>query len=59
MFEAKSAREGGAIRRSLRDIERMVGRDVFLREVERHGFEAIEDRGQVVVCNAAPTRRFP
>lgn len=59
VFEAKAAREGGIVRRSLRDIERTVGREVFLREVERRGFQALENCGQVVIfCNAAPIRRF-
>jgi hypothetical protein len=35
VFDAKAARDGGVVRRSLRDIERIVGRDRFRREIER------------------------
>jgi hypothetical protein len=55
LFAAKAALDGGVVRRKLRDIDRMVGRDRFLAEVERRGFSAIENAGQVVVfCNAEP-----
>ncbi|WP_353647093.1 hypothetical protein [Loktanella sp. 5RATIMAR09] len=29
LFSAQSARDGGVVRRKVRDMERMVGRDVF------------------------------
>ncbi len=31
VFSAKSAREGGVVRRKIRDIERYVGLDAFLK----------------------------
>ena len=47
------------MRRSLRDVERTVGRAVFAAEVERRGYQAVENCGQIVIfCNAAPIRRF-
>jgi hypothetical protein len=59
VFEAKSAREGGVVRRSLRDIDRTIGRSAFLSKIERRGFQAIENCGQVVIfCNSAPVRRL-
>ncbi|MCV6593624.1 MAG: N-(5'-phosphoribosyl)anthranilate isomerase [Silicimonas sp.] len=59
IFEAKAARTGGVVRRSLRDIERTVGMAQFLKEVERRGFHAVENSGQVVIfCNNAPIRRL-
>lgn len=55
LFRAKSALDGGVVRRSIRDMERMVGRVRFLAEVERRGFTAVENAGQVVVfCNREP-----
>ena len=52
MFSAKSAREGGIIRRQIRDIEMIVGRERFERELRRRGYHAVENAGQVVIfCN--------
>jgi len=33
LFSSRAAREGGIIRRKLRDIDRFVGREAFLREM--------------------------
>lgn len=55
LFAAKSALDGGVVRRKVRDMERMVGRDRFLAELERRGYSAVENAGQVIVfCNAEP-----
>lgn len=57
LFSAKAAREGGVIRRRLRDIERYVGRDVFETELRRRGYHAAENAGQLVIfCNQEPIR---
>ncbi len=59
LFSAQAARDGGIVRRKVRDMERMVGRDVFQRDVSRRGFTAVENAGQVIVfCNAEPLRRL-
>ena len=51
LFSAKSAREGGVVRRAVRDVEREVGRAAFELEVRRRGFHLIEVGGQfVVIC---------
>ena len=51
-FSAKAVASGGIIRRAVRDVEREVGRDAFLREVRRRGFHLIECGGQfIVICN--------
>jgi len=45
------------IRRKARDIERFAGVDLFLREIDRRGYRAIENSGQIVIfCNRAPIR---
>jgi len=45
------------VRRKVRDMERMVGREAFLAEIRRRGFTAVENAGQVIVfCNAEPVR---
>lgn len=57
LFGAQSARDGGVVRRKTRDMERMVGRARFLVELERRGYTAIENGGQIVIlCNAEPVR---
>jgi len=57
MFSAKAAREGGVVRRQVRDVERIVGREPFEREIRRRGFHAVENAGQYVIfCNRAPVR---
>ncbi|MEL6807973.1 MAG: N-(5'-phosphoribosyl)anthranilate isomerase [Pseudomonadota bacterium] len=57
MFSSKSAREGAVIRRKSRDIDRLIGRDVFVRELQRRGYRAVENAGQIVIfCNSEPVR---
>ncbi len=58
LFSSRDVRRGGVFKRQVRDVERIVGRDVFLSEVERRGFQALEN-GQhfIVCCNAQPIRR--
>ncbi|GAB1362751.1 hypothetical protein MASR1M32_19870 [Rhodobacter sp.] len=59
LFSSQAAREGGVIRRKLRDVERFVGREVFLAEMQRRGFPVIENAGQFVIfCNREPIRRL-
>ena len=58
LFASQAAREGAVIRRKIRDIERFVGREVFLQEMKRRGFPVVENAGQFVVfCNCEPIRR--
>jgi hypothetical protein len=39
-------------------VERIVGRDAFLAEVERRGWQALENgRHFIICCNAEPIRR--
>lgn len=52
IFDAKAARAGGIVRRSRRDIERIVGLTAFEAELRRRGYHAVENAGQVVIfCN--------
>ena len=58
MFSSKAAREGAVIRRKVRDVERLVGRDALFDELRRRGFSAVENAGQFVsFCNSEPIRR--
>ena len=58
LFTSQAAREGGVIRRKVRDVERFVGRDLFLEEMKRRGFPVVENAGQFVIfCNREPIRR--
>lgn len=55
MFSAKSAREGGIVRRQVRDVERIVGRSAFESELRRRGYRAVENAGQFIIfCNREP-----
>ncbi len=57
IFDAKAARDGRVIRRSLTDIDRIVGRDRFHHEIRRRGYHAVENAGQLVIfCNNEPIR---
>lgn len=57
LFASRAAVEGGVIRRKTRDIERIVGQERFLAELDRRGFRAVENAGQTVIfCNRAPLR---
>lgn len=58
LFSSQAAREGGVIRRKVRDVERYVGRVAFLEEMTRRGFPVVENAGQFVIfCNREPIRR--
>jgi len=55
IFSARAAAQGGVVRRKTRDIERIIGRDAFVRELDRRGFRAVENAGQTVIfCNREP-----
>lgn len=57
VFSSKAACEGGVVRRKIRDIERYVGLSAFLAELERRGYNAVENAGQLVIfCNQEPVR---
>ena len=58
VFGSSAARDGAVVRRKVRDVERIVGREVFLAEIRRRGYPAVENAGQFVVfCNQEPIRR--
>ena len=57
LFSARAVAEGGIVRRSLADVERLVGRERFLSEIRRRGFRAVENAGQIVIfCNREDVR---
>ena len=59
LFSSKAAREGGIVRRKVRDVERTVGRDMFLSEIRRRGYRAVENGGQIIVfCNNDQIKRL-
>jgi hypothetical protein len=58
VFASRDARCGGVFKRQVRDVERIVGREAFLAEVERRGWQALENgRHFIVCCNAQTIRR--
>ncbi|MCE8536095.1 aspartate aminotransferase [Ruegeria pomeroyi] len=59
VFDCKAVTHGQVIRRKTSDIERYVGMQRFLEEVRQRGFQAVQNREQVIVfCNSAPIRRL-
>ena len=57
MFSAKSAAEGGIVRRKITAVDRLIGRERFFFEVRRRGFRVVENAGQFVIfCNRQPVR---
>lgn len=59
IFDSRAAREGLVVRRKVADIERMTGWHRFLSEIDRRGYQAVENCGHVVIfCNDAPIRRL-
>lgn len=59
LLSSRAARDGGVIRRKIRDIERFVGRGAFLEEMRRRGSAVVENSGQFVIfCNRDPLRRI-
>ncbi len=58
IFASVEARRGGVVKRQIRDVERLAGRDRFLSEVEKRGFQAVQNgRHFVIFCNDLPIRR--
>ena len=57
LFGSNLARQGGVVRRSVRDVERLVGRERFRCELDRLGYQAVENAGHFVIfCNREPVR---
>lgn len=58
IFRSGEALRGGVVRRQIRDVERLVGREAFSLELRRRGFQAVENgRHFVIFCNSLPIRR--
>lgn len=58
VFSSEEARKGGVVKRQIRDVERLVGLDMFMAEVSRRGYQAVRNgRHFVVFCNKDPIRR--
>ncbi|MBC7132050.1 MAG: aspartate aminotransferase [Roseovarius sp.] len=57
LFACKAVQQGAVIRRKARDIDRFAGRARFLREIERRGYQAVENAGQIIIfCNRGTVR---
>lgn len=57
MMSSQAARDGGVIRRRVRDVDRIIGREAFVREMQRRGFHVVENAGQFVIfCNREAVR---
>ena len=53
MFATKTALDGGVVRRKVRDVERLVGRETFLFAMKKRGFRVVENAGHFVIfCNS-------
>lgn len=59
VFASKAVQRGEVIRRKARDVERYAGMERFRKELQRRGFRAIENGGQIIIfCNQEPLRYF-
>lgn len=57
VFNAKACKNGGILRRAIRDVHREVGREIFIAEVQNRGWHLIETGGQyIVLCNQGEFR---
>lgn len=57
IFGAKAAGLGGIVRRSVKDVEREIGRDRLIEDVRLRSFHLIECGGQfIIICNAGQMR---
>ena len=57
IFGAKSVERGGIVRRSVRDVEREIGRGRLIAEVQARGFHLVECGGQfLIICNGGQLR---
>ncbi len=57
IFSAKAVERGAVVRRSVAIVEREIGRERLLKEVERRGYHVIECGGQfVIICNSGQIR---
>jgi len=55
MLSSRAVIDGGIVRRSVSDVERLVGREAFLDLMRRRGFRVAENAGHFIVfCNADP-----
>lgn len=57
MFSSREACTDGIVKRKVRDVERLVGREAFVREVKLRNFRALQiGRHYIVICNQHPIR---
>ena len=57
IFAAKSAKNGGVVRRHRQWVAREIGRDRFEEEVRKRGFHLLETGNQlVVICHNGTIR---
>ncbi len=57
IFSSKSARGGGVVRRSLRDVEREIGYGRLELGVRRRGYHMVQSGDQIVIfCTSEPLR---
>ncbi|MDT8326934.1 MAG: aspartate aminotransferase [Roseovarius sp.] len=57
LFASKAVQGGAVIRRKARDVERFAGMEPFMREIQRRGYQVVENSGQIIIfCNRAPIR---
>lgn len=58
MLGSGEARKGGVVKRQIRDVERLVGYEMFINAVHTRGFQAVRNgRHYIVFCNNQPIRR--
>jgi hypothetical protein len=57
IFGSRAARCGGVVRRSIKWVDREIGRGTLVAEVRRRGFHMVEAGGQFVIfCNSGHSK---
>jgi len=59
LFSAKAVERGGVVRRATVWVEREIGRERLIAEVQERGFCLLETQEQlVIICNPGPLRQL-
>ena len=57
IFSAKAVEKGAVVRRAVSVVEREIGRERLIQEIDQRGYHLIECGGQfVIICNGGRIR---
>ncbi|MGB1236255.1 MAG: N-(5'-phosphoribosyl)anthranilate isomerase [Planktomarina sp.] len=57
-FSTAEVMRGGVVKRRIRDVERIAGRDYFFDQATKRGFQVLQNHNHfIVLCNPKPIKR--